>query len=91
MTRQHTVHLSPPPCFYFSSCRSYSELEKQGKSLCRDCASRVNAREYSLRAPTRSSLYRTGRDAAEAMNLLGSRRGKTLRLAHTNPLSFARH
>jgi hypothetical protein len=39
----------PPPCFNWRKCRRHSELEKQGKSLCRPCAAPLAGVEYPLR------------------------------------------
>lgn len=68
------------PCFHYSTCRSVAELEKNGKSLCRRCATRVSGREYPLRTPAREPLYWTNRDVAEALGLAAPRR----RLRATN-------
>jgi hypothetical protein len=57
----------PPPCFFFALCRRAAEVEKCGRSVCRDCAARrLRGREYTLRDPTPEPLYASDRDAADA-------------------------
>jgi hypothetical protein len=63
---------SPPPCFFWKLCRGRAALEKGGKSVCRRCAATLRGREYPLRPPTRQPLYPSGRDAAEAMQMIES-------------------
>ena len=63
---------SPPPCFNWRLCRGRAALEKGGKSVCRRCAATLRGQEYPLRPPTRRPLYPSGRDAAEAMEMIES-------------------
>jgi hypothetical protein len=63
---------SPPPCFNWRLCRGRAALEKGGKSVCRRCAATLRGQEYPLRPPTRRPLYPSGRDAAEAMQMIES-------------------
>ena len=60
----------PPPCFYFASCGRKAEVEKQGKSLCRKCADRLQGLPYPLRQPMRSPLYANARAMREALDMV---------------------
>lgn len=46
----------PPPCFHWRKCGEQASLEKQGKSLCRQCAARYPGTEYPLRSGRQSPL-----------------------------------
>lgn len=37
-------------CFYAKVCRNVATLEKQGKTVCRECADRLPGTEYPLRS-----------------------------------------
>ena len=58
------------PCFFWHVCQRHSAIEKAGRSVCRSCAGRLRGREYPVRAASREALYLTGRNAAEAMDML---------------------
>ena len=60
----------PPPCFYFASCGRKAELEKQGKSLCRKCADRLQGLPYPLRQSTRAPLCANARAMREALEMV---------------------
>lgn len=62
------------PCFYWESCRRCAALEKQGRSVCRHCAERLKGIPYPLRAPSRETLYSSGRAAAQDMDMVETRR-----------------
>ena len=61
---------SPPPCFFWTSCHRRAALEKQGKSVCAECAEGLKGTAYPLRPPSRAPLYRSGFAAAEAMDMI---------------------
>ncbi|MDE3136893.1 MAG: hypothetical protein KGL59_09990 [Acidobacteriota bacterium] len=48
---------SAPPCFFHRDCGGVAEVEKQGKAICRACASGLSGVEYPLRKPSREPLY----------------------------------
>jgi hypothetical protein len=50
------------PCFFHRDCGGTAEVEKQGKSVCKGCAARINGSEYPLRKPCREPLYPNVRD-----------------------------
>ncbi len=68
-----SVHGEPPPCFFWRRCRRYAAVEKQGKSVCAECARGLRGTTYPLRPPTRESLYLLGHDAAAAMQMIESK------------------
>lgn len=45
------------PCFFHRDCGGMAEVEKQGKAVCRCCATGLKGIEYPLRAPSREPLY----------------------------------
>lgn len=59
-----------PPCFYFKSCRRRAQIEKHGKSLCRQCAERLKGREYPLRKPSYRPLYINDKEIQEALSMV---------------------
>lgn len=64
------------PCFFHRDCGGTAEIEKQGKAVCRICASAMNGIEYPLRAPSRDPLYPM---PEELVKQLGMRIGKAKR------------
>lgn len=64
------------PCFFHRDCGGAAEIEKQGKAVCRPCASGMNGIEYPLRAPSREPLYRVPEELAKQ---LGIRTGRPKR------------
>ena len=60
-----------PPCFFSRVCLRRAAIEKAGRSVCRDCAARLRGAEYPLRDPSLQPLYLTGRDAGEALDMIG--------------------
>lgn len=40
---------TPAPCFFWKKCRRMSEVEKQGKGVCRECPVAIKGREHPLR------------------------------------------
>ncbi len=65
-----------PPCFYWRVCGSRAAVEKQGKSVCPACATRLKGTAYPLRVPTRAPLYSSSRAAAAALDMVEKRRKK---------------
>jgi hypothetical protein len=39
----------PVPCFYWRACHHISQIEKDGKSVCREHGDRMRGQEYPLR------------------------------------------
>ncbi len=68
--RPFSTDCSPPPCFYWKSCRRYAGVEQQGKSVCRPCAERLKGIPYPLRLPTRAPLYHSGWELARDLDML---------------------
>lgn len=64
------------PCFFHRDCGSMAEIEKQGKAVCRVCASVMKGIEYQLRRPSREPLYPVPDDLVKQ---LGMGMGKTKR------------
>ncbi|HVB99013.1 MAG TPA: hypothetical protein VNJ12_06730 [Candidatus Dormibacteraeota bacterium] len=65
-----TMHSSAPsPCFFHRRCGNTAETEKQGKTLCRPCASEISADEFPLREPTREPLYWSANDLVRQMDM----------------------
>jgi hypothetical protein len=60
----------PPPCYFWNVCTQRAATEKAGRAVCSACANNLNGFEYPLRSPSRSPLYKSGRDVAEAMNII---------------------
>lgn len=48
------IEPGPVPCFYFARCKGTSALSKQGRSVCRKCADKMQGVEYPLPTPTRN-------------------------------------
>ncbi len=44
-------------CFFHHLCAGVAELEKQGKTVCRACASAMKGVEYPLRVPSIAPLF----------------------------------
>jgi hypothetical protein len=59
----------PAPCFNFGACRRLSEVEHQGKSLCRPCAAKLPGAPYPLRGPSSRPLYDPGEEGTLARQL----------------------
>lgn len=59
-----------PPCFFSALCGRRAEFEKAGRSVCRHCAAALRGNTYPLRPPTLEPLYFTGREAAEALDMV---------------------
>lgn len=64
----------PPPCFYAKACGGTSAVEKEGKSVCRSCAARLQGEEYRLRAPSRALLYPNALRLAEELDMIQRRK-----------------
>ena len=62
--------MAPPPCFFSKVCSARAVMEKAGRSVCRRCSGRLRGVEYPLRDASFEPLYRTARDAAEALDML---------------------
>jgi hypothetical protein len=62
------------PCFYWKACRRYASVEKQGKSVCRECAERLKGMPYPLRLPSRGSIYQSQWEAARDLDMIEGRR-----------------
>lgn len=58
------------PCFFWNLCEARAVIEKGGRSVCRECATRFRGREYPLRGQSADALYLTGRAAAEALDMI---------------------
>ena len=54
----NSIEDGPVPCYYFDRCKKASVTSKQGKSLCRACASQVQGVEYPLRVLLTGELRR---------------------------------
>lgn len=63
------VETSAPPCFFHRRCGNTAVMEKQGKTLCRPCGSRIAADEFPLRAPTREPLYWSAQDLVRQLGM----------------------
>ena len=66
--------IAKTPCFYWKSCRRFAAVEKQGKSVCRECAERLKGMPYPMRPPTREPLYLTGWELARDLDMIELRR-----------------
>jgi len=62
-----------PPCFYWSHCGRRASIEKAGRCVCLPCAATLRGTEYPLRDASVAPLYITGRDAAEALDMIENR------------------
>jgi hypothetical protein len=62
--------IAPPPCFFWRLCSQRADMEKAGRSLCRGCAARIRGAEYPLRNASLQPIYLTGREAAEALDMV---------------------
>jgi hypothetical protein len=51
---------TPVPCFHWKFCHHLSELEKDGKSVCRAHAALLHGREYPLRTAKEARRGSTG-------------------------------
>ncbi len=61
----------PSPCYYRrAGCQNASEVEKQGRSVCRACAGFLIGQEYPLRRPTRRPIYPAEHQMREALHIL---------------------
>jgi len=69
-THQFSTDCSPPPCFYWKSCRRPAAVEQQGKSVCHLCAQRLKGIAYPLRPPSRAPLYQSGWEVARDVDML---------------------
>ncbi|HVB35387.1 MAG TPA: hypothetical protein VNJ52_13585 [Patescibacteria group bacterium] len=56
-------------CFFHRHCGNAADVEKQGKMLCRRCATAIPAEEFPLRAPTREPLYRSADDLVRQLGM----------------------
>jgi hypothetical protein len=62
--------IGPPPCYFWNVCSQRAAIEKSGRAVCSRCSTNLRGYEYPLRAPSRTPIYKTGRDLAEAMNII---------------------
>lgn len=66
ITRRNPLE-TPPPCFFFKQCHTLSEVEKQGKTLCKPCAAKLPGTTYPLRKPSEHPPYASTAEISYAM------------------------